>query len=289
MKDTLRIGARGQDVRVLQTALNALGAELVVDGIFGEKTAEEVRDFQIGARLVADGIVGPKTWNEIDQALARKKHRDSLPKPRKTDEDLRRAGEEAVAIALRWWQEDIYDPKPDDTSPAAAYSKAVIGSMITGSLGWTWEEPYVGDGDFEWCGAFAATCWGAVKPELRQLCFASTYRLDRYGAYRDVLGTSTGVRPATGPARVREVVDGLNEAWSIAPRAGDILLVGKKGYGTHICLVESFTAGTGVFNTIEGNAYGAGPNGERQQGVIRGERNLVEVRRIIRPGVDDLI
>lgn len=287
MKDTLRIGARGQDVRVLQTSLNALGAELVVDGIFGDKTAEEVWDFQVGAKLIADRVVGPKTWTEIDQALARKKFRDAQPKLRKTDEDLRCAGEEAVAIALRWWNEDIYDPKPDDQSPEAAYSKAIIGSMITGGLGWTWEGPYDGDGDFEWCGAFAATCWGATKPELRELCFASTYRLDRYGAYRDVLGKSSGARPAEG-ARLRWVNDGQLPPFEVRP--GDILLVGRKGYGTHICLVEKacMDSETPFFDTIEGNAFGFGPNGEHQQGIVRHERDLDEVRRIIRPGVDDL-
>jgi hypothetical protein len=49
----------------LQLLLNKNGANLLVDGDFGKKTDEAVRDFQrrnINAVGVADGQVGPKTW-----------------------------------------------------------------------------------------------------------------------------------------------------------------------------------------------------------------------------------
>jgi len=53
----LRRGSRGEDVKVLQRALNCYP-----DGIFGQLTDEAVLDFQHAKGLVADGIVGPKTW-----------------------------------------------------------------------------------------------------------------------------------------------------------------------------------------------------------------------------------
>lgn len=54
---TLKIGSRGEEVKVLQKALN-----LLADGIFGPLTDEAVREFQKKHGLVIDGIVGPKTW-----------------------------------------------------------------------------------------------------------------------------------------------------------------------------------------------------------------------------------
>lgn len=58
---SLSIGDRGQQVKKLQEALNALGESLVVDGIFGQGTHAAVVNFQARNGLTADGIVGPKT------------------------------------------------------------------------------------------------------------------------------------------------------------------------------------------------------------------------------------
>jgi hypothetical protein len=48
-------------VRAIQELLNKNGAELTVDGLFGAKTNEAVRIFQMKSGLLADGIVGEKT------------------------------------------------------------------------------------------------------------------------------------------------------------------------------------------------------------------------------------
>src|SRR5439155_1685664 len=64
MARTLCQGMTGQDVRALQDALNyqiRRGTPLKVDGIFGPKTLERVREFQRANQLVVDGIAGPKT------------------------------------------------------------------------------------------------------------------------------------------------------------------------------------------------------------------------------------
>ncbi|MEU4380135.1 peptidoglycan DD-metalloendopeptidase family protein [Micromonospora echinofusca] len=61
----LREGNSGDLVRGLQTALNARGASLLVDGGFGSVTASAVRAFQSRNGLVADGLVGPVTWSVL--------------------------------------------------------------------------------------------------------------------------------------------------------------------------------------------------------------------------------
>jgi peptidoglycan hydrolase-like protein with peptidoglycan-binding domain len=61
----LKVGNTGKSVFELQTRLNNIEANLVVDGIFGRKTLEAVQQFQRKYGLVADGIVGPNTWKEI--------------------------------------------------------------------------------------------------------------------------------------------------------------------------------------------------------------------------------
>jgi hypothetical protein len=52
-------------VRSLQYLLNARGAHLVVDGIFGAKTKAAVIAFQRAHRLSADGVVRAGTWKTL--------------------------------------------------------------------------------------------------------------------------------------------------------------------------------------------------------------------------------
>lgn len=60
MMNILRKGSRGNDVKMLQTALN-----LITDGIFGDLTEEAVKDFQRANGLQVDGIVGSDTWEKL--------------------------------------------------------------------------------------------------------------------------------------------------------------------------------------------------------------------------------
>lgn len=55
------IGDRGPEVRRLQERLNAFGAEMKVDGIYGPATHAAVIAFQAEKGLKPDGILGPKT------------------------------------------------------------------------------------------------------------------------------------------------------------------------------------------------------------------------------------
>ena len=54
-----------KSVQQLQTLLNQNGAQLQVDGIFGQKTDAAVRQYQKTNGLQVDGIVGPKTWSAL--------------------------------------------------------------------------------------------------------------------------------------------------------------------------------------------------------------------------------
>lgn len=60
---TLRIGSRGDDVRKLQTSLGFTGKD--VDGIYGNKTAAAVRDYQSANGLKVDGIAGNQTLGSL--------------------------------------------------------------------------------------------------------------------------------------------------------------------------------------------------------------------------------
>lgn len=60
-----QVGARGTYVKRIQRQLNATGAKLVVDGVYGAKTAQAVKGFQSYMRLSVDGVVGPVTWKAL--------------------------------------------------------------------------------------------------------------------------------------------------------------------------------------------------------------------------------
>jgi N-acetylmuramoyl-L-alanine amidase len=63
---------RGDDVRDLQTRLNALGFDAgKEDGIFGFETHDAVRDFQHNVGLPADGYAGHETFATLDRLRRR--------------------------------------------------------------------------------------------------------------------------------------------------------------------------------------------------------------------------
>lgn len=232
--------------------------------------------------LVVDGKCGPQTRAAIEQAGGTTSYES--------------AATGALSAARALWQQDIYDPSTSDKSANADRCRGAIDAMIQQGLIWTWEPPYAGNGSFEWCGAFLAQAWKAVKGSLRQSFFASTYRLDRFARYLPI-DSNPNPKPATGPYRQIVPLDESSTPSSLTfgVQVGDILLIGPKpGYGQHICFVESFDPSTRYFSTYEGNATGTGPNGETQEGVVRGRRALGGLpgswcaRRLIRCAPSDL-
>ena len=59
-KYVLKKGHKGDLVEAVQEALG-----LRIDGVFGPRTEQAVKSFQIDNGLVGDGIVGPMTWRKI--------------------------------------------------------------------------------------------------------------------------------------------------------------------------------------------------------------------------------
>lgn len=62
---TVRIGSRGNFVKILQYLLNWYGENLSVDGVFGVGTQRAVQNFQRVNNLSPDGIVGRNTWGKL--------------------------------------------------------------------------------------------------------------------------------------------------------------------------------------------------------------------------------
>lgn len=58
-------GSKGEEVRKLQTALNRAGSNLTIDGVYGSKTEQAVRNFQEDNGLKMDGICGNATWEAL--------------------------------------------------------------------------------------------------------------------------------------------------------------------------------------------------------------------------------
>ncbi len=58
-------GSQGSDVKKLQELLNKNGANLNVDGIFGNQTQQAVKNYQKANNLAVDGIVGNNTWGAL--------------------------------------------------------------------------------------------------------------------------------------------------------------------------------------------------------------------------------
>ena len=144
----------------------------------------------------------------------------------------------------------------DPCSRIDAYIKSSEG------IGWSWVEPYTKNGQFAWCGAFAAFCYTNVNMQTKKKIFPSCYRM-----YSNWAKTSRKVSIE-------------------AIEAGDIVVVftsKRSVQGDHITLcVDASTAQDGYITTIEGNAHGTLGDGTNGEGVITRQRELHEVAHVYR-------
>ena len=62
MRSRIGKGSRGADVSAWQGILKASGFDVVVDGVFGEKTEAATKAWQRQRGLLTDGVVGALTW-----------------------------------------------------------------------------------------------------------------------------------------------------------------------------------------------------------------------------------
>jgi len=163
-------------------------------------------------------------------------------------------GELVVATALEEWGHNVHEPR-GTPNRIDRYIRGAFGLdwSTADAINWAPDTPYTRDGMFQWCGAFAAHCWGTagIKASIRKKKLASTARLRSWGR---------------GTERMVTVPDDL--------RPGDIVVVsrGKKRQGEHICIVEHVNHAAKLVHTIEGNAKGLGPDGTVFEGVIKRTR-----------------
>jgi hypothetical protein len=138
------------------------------------------------------------------------------------------------------WRSDVEEPKGLNWERISTY--------IWKGLGWDWVPKYTKDGQFAWCGAFAAWCFAAagLGAEICKTHMPSTYRLYRWANRNERLLAPEKILP------------------------GDLAIVGPenaKVWGNHITVVYG-TGPNGVL-TYEGNARGEGPQANEREGVIR--------------------
>lgn len=70
MEETLGLGSRGLSVMLAQSLLKKAGYDPgPVDGVYGPRTVQAVRQYQYDNGLVPDGITGPATWNALNAIL----------------------------------------------------------------------------------------------------------------------------------------------------------------------------------------------------------------------------
>jgi len=159
---------------------------------------------------------------------------------------------EAISRAKLEWERVVKDPSPR----VDAYIKSAAG------LGWSWEKPYIKNGQFAWCGAFASFCYTKASANIRKKIFPSCYRM-----YKNWGQTSRYV-PVNKIQR------------------GDIVIVwaGKHStQGDHITLcVDADALSLGYISTIEGNAVGTLGDGSRGEGVIKRQRTVDEIAHVYR-------
>jgi hypothetical protein len=165
---------------------------------------------------------------------------------------------QALERAQAEWELNVTEPSyGGDWQRINTYIKSSDG------IGWSWEADYTANGQFSWCGAFVAFAYGrSVLFNIRQKIFPSCYRM----------WSSWG---KTSRCRDGET-----------PQPGDIVTVYTSEdrspvQGNHIVLVASTPDDLGLFDTIEGNAHGEGPEG-RIEGVIKRQRSMDSVAHIYR-------
>lgn len=169
----------------------------------------------------------------------------------RTEEILRRAESE--------WESNVTEPGEGGIySPISYYIKSLS------ALGWSWEEDYIKNGQFAWCGAFAAAVFGDdVHLNTRKTTFPSCYRMNR---------------DWSNSSRVQEKEN---------IEAGDLITVytsdeRSPSYGNHIVIARTAPDKFGDFHTIEGNAHGVGPDQKWREGVSKRTRNISDVARVYR-------
>ena len=199
---------------------------------------------------------------------------DRAGAPEPITDQVAQAALDATLRAEGEWELDVTEP-----GLGGAHGADRINVYISGSDGLQWPDanmkkdganPYEKNGDFAWCGAFAAYCWATLKPSIRKSTFPSTYRLWRDWQSRRI--------PASN-MRAGDIVVVWNDSATAEDRE-------KKPYGQHITICRQ--PGADSYTTWEGNARATGPDGRYREGVGTRERELSNVAVVYRPQASDI-
>lgn len=199
------------------------------------------------------------------------------------------AGERAVAAALAMWRLEVKEPPDGDPEviarmiEACGWSVSVISPMKRAARarrGQRAPHRYKKNGDFAWCGIAFAYWWlgEGLRPRVRdgiEKDFAASYAKDPIkvlsSCYRIYHHWAKGTERLIAPEDVR---------------AGDLVIVGAApGYmrtsesrpapasGSHVTMATGPMV-EGEIPTVEGNAEGYGPRGDRYEGIVCRARAL---------------
>lgn len=223
----LKINSKGPDVEHVQSILKLWSNDpnFKVDGEFGQKTEQKVKEFQaahfdmFGEALKVDGQVGDKTMWALDHLAD-----EDINQPE--DAGVTSLALRALQVALDYFHHNVREntgsnrgkPNPGDSEK---YSVDYLEKQF-GLLG----EP--------WCAMFAWTCYHVAGLELQPNGFAAVYTFVSWARKNGYLHSSRG----------------------FIPQPGDLFCIGPcTNFSTshHIGMVEKYNM-NGTISTIEGNS-----------------------------------
>jgi hypothetical protein len=218
----LRRGDLGEDVKVLQRALNERGLNSgPADGAFGPRTQAAVKAFQRQAGLTVDGIVGAETWGALGASFEDGPGFVEAGLGRR----LANVAQQEAARGLKWTGPDC---------EAEKYLKPLRKPMQ--NLKHIGKKPVF----YNWCAAFVTWCCREAGIEIPDVP-------EGYWATMALVGSWKFWAQKRGYWHPRG---------SISPRRGDILVFewfnGDLALD-HIGIVSGYTAGQSVIRTYEGN------------------------------------
>lgn len=225
---TLKHGTRGPDVVDLQTQLNLRPPTrllpLGVDGIFGRKTVERVKEFQRHNALIADGIVGPNTWRELQQSTPPPAV-PPTPMPGSTRARIVQRAKSQIGMIDYQRREGPQQEPHGWQHLGTIFEKGAALKLSPTELQQSWRPR-----NKDWCGIFCVYCYQLAGKHVTW---------DLYG--RGPKGALTKVWPWN---------HGTREAFESAIQPGDIAAIPQK---SHHFIVASVNPSSRAMETIDGN------------------------------------
>lgn len=253
----LKPGMDAEAVVTLQERLIYHGAQLEIDGDFGEKTEAAVEQFQASHGLTPDGVVGPDTWRWLEVASFSEKDEALVETRRK--EILQEIDLMGPGIAgpqrevLRWAARSLgFQEQPDGSNRGPD-----IDDIVGGYYSAADEERY---GAPPWCALFASWC---IRRAVAAGVWANTPMGTRFGA-------------ASQFEKWAKQHNVWLPAGSLQPEPGALFVMGRGGSSSdagsigagHVGFVLSYDGG--VLRTIDGNVRNAVSEATRPEGTLRG-------------------